>query len=536
MLKSLNIQNVILITIDSLRYDRLGFAGGCKQCSPTLDSLAQTGITCRQSFTHSWYSQFSYPSIFTSSLPLDFGGYDQGIVHRPLSITEVLKQNGFKTVAFSSDAYLQSYYGYDRGFDEFYDLFDISLFWTHIKRDYLAYFYRLRNIGVMAEADFYRVVDSLLRHVFDFISSFSHKKQAELDSHSCLPNSIIHHYDFPLLYQYITNQQALLTQNPRGYIDKSLPSFSIEGSARSTHRYSTLVSRILKYMREWMETHRIDYEDIISKAASFGVNLWRYRAGKHVKGSYMSRCVHEWIDRQEKSGYFLWLCLNDIHDLNMADHLFSLSIARHSLSTMRFERRWKYLAYDLSIKYIDGIVEVLLSNLKEKGQLGKTLLVICSDHGKDLKHPQVSINTPVTFDDHIIKVPILLWNPKLESKTIDYPCGLIDIAPTIIDLIGLAPIPEFRGLPVYSLAASTRNHIILEHLGGGPCDFEHKSPQICIVSDPYKYIWTSKTSDELYRLGQNSVIPLDRLPHHTMIDALKKVAIQRYQAITGAVL
>jgi len=105
------ISRVVLITVDSLRYDRLGCGGNRNPCSPALDRLAGRGICCSRAYAHGFCTQLSYPSIFTSTLPLDCGGYDRGILTRPRSLPEVMRENGFATVAFSCDPMLHGYYG-----------------------------------------------------------------------------------------------------------------------------------------------------------------------------------------------------------------------------------------------------------------------------------------------------------------------------------------------------------------------------------------------------------------------------------------
>ena len=134
------IKRVIVIGIDCLRYDRLGVNGYPLKCSPTLDFLAKTGITCKNVFTHGCPTQFAYPPIFTSTLPLDFGGYDYGIKQRPITLAEVFKMQGFRTVGFSPSFWLDSFSGYDRGFDEFYAMNDIAGFWRNLSSIYLQYY------------------------------------------------------------------------------------------------------------------------------------------------------------------------------------------------------------------------------------------------------------------------------------------------------------------------------------------------------------------------------------------------------------
>ena len=57
------------------------------------------------------------PSLFTLSYPLDYGGYDNGVRDRPLTVAEFLKENGYKTCFISNCNQIGVTGGYDRGFD-----------------------------------------------------------------------------------------------------------------------------------------------------------------------------------------------------------------------------------------------------------------------------------------------------------------------------------------------------------------------------------------------------------------------------------
>ena len=120
--------NIIFLILDSLRYDRTGFSGHTPSATPVLDKLLNKGLVTSRTFSPGCPTQFAFPAIFTSTLPLDQGGYDRGINNRTASFVEVLKNNGYSTGAFVSGGWANKLHGYHKGFDEFHHLFDISLF------------------------------------------------------------------------------------------------------------------------------------------------------------------------------------------------------------------------------------------------------------------------------------------------------------------------------------------------------------------------------------------------------------------------
>ena len=109
--------NIVLITFDSTRADRMGIAGNKKNLTPFLDSLAQKGVYFKKAFATGPGSPHSFVAILTSTNPFDYGGFEY--IDRPrVLVSEVLKSAGYTTLAVHSTAYMSAYFGYDRGWDE----------------------------------------------------------------------------------------------------------------------------------------------------------------------------------------------------------------------------------------------------------------------------------------------------------------------------------------------------------------------------------------------------------------------------------
>lgn len=119
-------KNVILLSIDSLRFDRLGFGGHKPSPSPNIDRLMASGLSLTQCFATGCPTQFSMPGLHTSTLPLDKGGYNLGIRNRGITLAEIFKESGYKTGALISGLALGRMYGYNRGFDDFFSFFDLQ--------------------------------------------------------------------------------------------------------------------------------------------------------------------------------------------------------------------------------------------------------------------------------------------------------------------------------------------------------------------------------------------------------------------------
>ncbi|WP_436344704.1 sulfatase [Natronorubrum sp. FCH18a] len=112
--------DILFVTVDSLRADHVGWHDYARDTTPNLDDLADRGHTCTNAFAHACSTRPSFPSILTSSYALMYGGYERISEDRTL-LSEAFDDAGYRTAGFHSNLYLSADFGYDRGFDEFYD-------------------------------------------------------------------------------------------------------------------------------------------------------------------------------------------------------------------------------------------------------------------------------------------------------------------------------------------------------------------------------------------------------------------------------
>lgn len=121
--------NVLLITIDTLRSDRLGCYGFTGIQTPNIDSLAASGIRFVDATAHVPLTLPSHSSIHTGRFPSLHGVHDNGGFYLSKDVTtmaELFKNNGFATAAFVAAYVLDSSWGLNQGFDTYFDNFDLS--------------------------------------------------------------------------------------------------------------------------------------------------------------------------------------------------------------------------------------------------------------------------------------------------------------------------------------------------------------------------------------------------------------------------
>jgi len=119
-------KNVILLTVDALRKDTLGCYGNKDKLTPFVDSLQDKCIRFTKMQSIGPYTQASFPGILTSSYYFEYGRGKKLSPKRTL-ISEVLKKFGITTAGFHSNPYLSDFFGWNRGWDVFYDSMDVDV-------------------------------------------------------------------------------------------------------------------------------------------------------------------------------------------------------------------------------------------------------------------------------------------------------------------------------------------------------------------------------------------------------------------------
>jgi len=118
--------NLLLVTIDTLRADRLGCYGSKRGLTPVLDRLASQGICFERALAHVPLTLPSHTSILTGHYPSTHSVHDNGTFRVPPSqetLSTVLKAAGYRTAAFVGAFVLDARFGLNRGFDLYDDYY-----------------------------------------------------------------------------------------------------------------------------------------------------------------------------------------------------------------------------------------------------------------------------------------------------------------------------------------------------------------------------------------------------------------------------
>jgi arylsulfatase A-like enzyme/Tfp pilus assembly protein PilF len=116
--------NLLLITIDTLRSDRLGAYGDRHAATPTIDGLARRGVRFANCYSPVPLTLPSHSALFTGRYPFSLPVRNNGsyfLEDAELTLAERLQSQGITTAAFVSSYILGSKFGLAQGFDHYDD-------------------------------------------------------------------------------------------------------------------------------------------------------------------------------------------------------------------------------------------------------------------------------------------------------------------------------------------------------------------------------------------------------------------------------
>ncbi len=112
--------NLVVIIVDTLRWDALGYAGYKRPTSPNIDKLAARALIFDNAYSVSSKTPTAVPPILASRYPSEMPrSYNHFVIYGPenLFMAETLQSAGYHTAASGCHWYFQRKYGYDQGFE-----------------------------------------------------------------------------------------------------------------------------------------------------------------------------------------------------------------------------------------------------------------------------------------------------------------------------------------------------------------------------------------------------------------------------------
>ena len=114
--------------------------------------------------------------------------------------------------------------------------------------------------------------------------------------------------------------------------------------------------------------------------------------------------------------------------------------------------------YRDEVRYVDAQIGRLFEELTRLGLLdAETLIVLTADHGEQFGEHGTFEHRAIYVEN--VHVPLVIRVPGQQARRLGQPVGLIDVAPTLLDLLGLSPLTGSEGI---SRVASLRGQPQLE--------------------------------------------------------------------------
>lgn len=403
------VRNVLLITIDSLRYDRALGMDGAADRAPTLNRLAEEFVSFDQAIANGPNTPSSFPTILTSTNPLMYGGYRYLDDARPF-VSRTLKQAGFRTVGYHSNPHLGPEKNYNHGFDTF-------------------------NDGGERDTDARSLKNFVDRHVD--------------------PDSI--------LYKLLRRTYHLVTMTADTSAYAKAPAIT----AKAT---------------DWLT------DDWDGETPFF---MWLHYMDVHYPFTPPAECLERLgVDPPSR---------RRVAKLNGKMQEDTGSLSDQDVDDLRS-------LYDGEMLFLDDSIDRLLSDLERRAVLDETAVVVTADHGEAFGEHGRFGHHPYLYDE-LLHVPLVMRLPDVDSRRIDQQVSLIDLPPTLYDLVGVE-VPE--GVQGRSLVGLMNDETSVEDEDGEDGAEADDSVVICTSrggdmlstrTPKWKLLWDREVDDvELYGL------------------------------------
>jgi arylsulfatase A-like enzyme len=215
-----------------------------------------------------------------------------------------------------------------------------------------------------------------------------------------------------------------------------------------------------------------------------------------------------WIGQHNKEKFFLFVHYFDPHVPYTPPDTYVRDFLKEGMNSIA-----KDIAnYDGEVRFVDAEVGKLLTSVKAEGLDSHTLIIITSDHGEGL-HQHGWKGHGVLLYDEATRIPLIMTLPGIipEKLINDSLIESIDIAPTILDVLGLAKEKNFSGeslLPIMledkspsdPTAFLERRHFKNPEFRG----FSVRGNKFAVRQKHWKYIWAPEGGiAELYDLAKD---------------------------------
>lgn len=248
-----------------------------------------------------------------------------------------------------------------------------------------------------------------------------------------------------------------------------------------------------------------------------------YRSKEDIGDGGEASWVKMLRERPREQPFFFWMAALDGHrpwgpnEFSGTHDPDTLEVP-HYLADEPGTRRDLAQYYDEVFRF-DHHIGQALDELEAQGALDNTVVLVMSDNGRPFPHSKTRLT------DRGVKTPFILRWPECVSEpaTSEALVSVIDIAPTVLELAGIAPKDSFQGHSFASVIRnpekSFRNHVFAEHNW-----HDYEAHERMARKGPYLYIRNARP--ELPQLG-----PADSIGSPSHADLVERRKAGRLSAI-----
>jgi arylsulfatase A-like enzyme len=155
-----------------------------------------------------------------------------------------------------------------------------------------------------------------------------------------------------------------------------------------------------------------------------------------------------WITRHRDKPFFLFLHTFQVHEPYAPPVRYQkqfTSVGAESIGPDSQRHLRELVAYDQEIRFTDEQLASLFRTLEENGVLDNTVFIVTSDHGEAFLEHDMLRHATILYEE-VVHVPLMISGPGIPSGgRVTQLVGHIDIAPTVLELLGVRPVYQMSG-------------------------------------------------------------------------------------------
>ena len=526
--------NIILLLIDSMNNTHI--KDSSIELTPFLNYLKKNGVYCDSMYSQAPYTEAANMGIYCGTDVLDNGGYIFRYKDAPLTIFEAMKQKGYET--YYNDFQPQCHpSSVRRGIDEIYYSvgYDLGALWSYR----LSHYAKLLKANKLNEDDFIALREIFQDNLREWLRFTEDILRKDKSVNMIYDNA--KEYDAAFVKNLVKKEYDKYLLNPNSYIIDVLR----KGTSHELFSIPAYVQNNKIKNRAMMKCVQKEYKSLLKRIRSMGFRLNMKNCNGIFKGpckqiiNFMKKPCSENLKNIAKSGllslnqefdldlfkridknydffknapslrthidhylnwrkdrnfvqpHFAFMHVDDIHNPEI---FFTYDTEDISLLMKEKENAVKVLdqipptyqgslSHDLSLRYIDSVIEYLFQEMKRNNYLVDTTILICADHGFSFSGSPLRDSAVTNLFLENYNIPFVIFGPQIEHREIIGLHQSKDIPATLCELAD-GKIPEtFTGHSIFE--DFSYDSLLIEYCGGGCPDLTRREIKMAFFNDHF---------------------------------------------------